>query len=167
MNVRTLVSTLLSVSTLAAAMSHVSTARADTPYHPGDGIPYGYHVENKWHSGLIIGGAVTFGATYSVAAVAGATDESLRAFFIPVGGALYEGKEVLRDCGHSVIGPFACIGGGLLILDSIGQATGLVLLTVGLASGEEQRLVENKTASLRVAPTPMPGGGGLIATGTF
>jgi hypothetical protein len=166
MNRRSLLSPLLVVSALAITLVASSAARADTPYHPGDGIPYGYHVEEERHLGLIIGGATTFAVTYSFSAAIGAsTKEPIG--FIPVGGAFYAGALAFRGCGDRELGGLACFAGGLAIVDGLAQTAGLIMLSVGAARSGDLHLVENKTASLRVAPMPMPGGGGLLATGTF
>jgi hypothetical protein len=157
---------LVVVATLFVATTLTSTARADSPYHPGEQIPYGYHVEEERHLGFIIGGATTFATMYSLnlAIGAGAKEST---YFIPVGGAVWAGARGLGNCGGRSSEPLDCTAGVLSMLNALGQTAGILALTAGIARSGEPYLVENKRVRFGVAPTPMPGGGGFIATGTF
>ncbi|MEJ7732346.1 MAG: hypothetical protein WKG00_24470 [Polyangiaceae bacterium] len=101
-------------------------------YEDGDPVPPGYHVDTRIRKGLLIGGAVTFGALYLISAAtasaaqdAGSGDE-FTPLYIPA------------------VGPFVTIGTTnaeglgtfLLIVDGVAQSGGLLMAVLGLALPE-------------------------------
>jgi hypothetical protein len=160
-----LVSSLLLSTTLFAAMTVSSAARADKPYHAGDPIPDGYHVEENTHLGLIFGGATIFTVMYSFSAVAASRDPERRIMYAPVAGAFYAGITSFHGCGHGEFGGFGCLEGATMLFDAAAQTAGIAMAIAGTALRGDQFLVPNR--KVHVGVTPMPGGGGFIATGTF
>jgi hypothetical protein len=106
---------------------------------------------------------------YGIAAIGGATEDRARELLLPFTGPLYVGYEPEKKAN--------ILTRSLLILDSIGQMAGFSMIIVGLAVGERHVLAPNSRRNprapaplrpnLRVAPTGMANGAGLIATGTF
>jgi hypothetical protein len=116
-------------------------------YEEGQPIPPGYHLETRARRGLIIAGAVTFGVTYllsaftaSIAVDAGG-DEEFGPLFIPVAGPFV----TIGTAEAEGTGTFA------LVLDGVAQAGGVAMFIAGLAT-EEQYLLRNDVASVKVAP---------------
>lgn len=121
-------------------------------YEEGDPIPPGYHRETSIRKGLVIGGAVTFGAMYLFSALTAAavsdTSESddFAPLFIPVAG------------------PFVTIGTSnapaagavILAIDGIAQAGGLAMLIIGLTVQSDE-LVRNDVGSQRIRVVPVGG----------
>jgi hypothetical protein len=101
-------------------------------YEDGEPVPPGYHVDTRIRKGLLIGGAVTFGALYliSAATASAAQDTGDGDEFAP----LY----------IPAVGPFVTIGTTnsqgagtfLLIVDGVAQSGGLLMAILGLALPE-------------------------------
>jgi hypothetical protein len=138
-------------------------------------IPPGYTKDSKIRKGLVIGGAVTFGATWLLSVAVGAiaveveeTDESL--------GGDSDGVSP-ADAGMLMIpvaGPFISIAtydagtgaGTLLAIDGLAQAGGLAMLIIGLAA---QKDVLVRTGDVEMTVTPVVGQGrtGLGLVGRY
>lgn len=118
---------------------------------PGDIIPPCYRLETEPRKGLVIAGAVTFGALYLLSAVAGAALEAdTNATYAPD-----DEQDAFWPLLLPVVGPFAALGtikssgeedsftAGrtiLLLVDGLGQGIGLAMLISG-ALAEREMLV--------------------------
>jgi hypothetical protein len=128
-------------------------------YEEGQPIPEGYHVESRARKGLVIGGAVTFGALYLLTVLTGALIQSIDSID---GGSGDEWTPMYVP----LAGPFVTAGaansegGGtaLLMLLGIGQVSGAAMLVGGLAA-QSTELVRNDAARLSVRP--------LVGNGTL
>jgi hypothetical protein len=136
-----------------------------TDWEPGEPIPKGYHQVTRIRTGLVVGGAVTFGVVYLLTALGGAIASD-------AGG--HDAKPLLIP----VAGPFAVLGGSqyatldfFLVLDGIVQAGGLAMLIAGIAAPRSELIRDNvgkTTFTLR--PSPMTFGqnsAGFGLKGTF
>ena len=112
--------------------------RVITSYQEGDPIPPGYHPDTRVRSGLVIGGAVTFGVTYLLSALVAAVSMSacsaktfvtsttctdLGFLLVPVAGPFIEIAHSKADAGGAVV----------LIIDGLAQAGGVAMLILGIA----------------------------------
>jgi hypothetical protein len=137
-------------------------------WHPGDPVPDGYHAAERTRTGLIVGGAVTFGSLYLLSvmgaaivhdanqAVGGSTDNA-DALFIPAIGPFVEmGKTTTAS------------GNVMNVIDGLAQCSGLVMLYFGLTSPKHV-LVRNDLGMPTLLPTPYVSrdGGGLGLIGRF
>jgi hypothetical protein len=117
------------------------------PFEEGQPIPPGYRVETRARRGLIVGGAVTFGALYLLSAftasvaVDGGNSEEFAPLFIPVAGPFV----TVGTARAEGVGTFA------LVLDGIGQAGGVAMFIAGMAT-EEKFLLRNDQAKISVTP---------------
>jgi hypothetical protein len=140
----------------------------------GDPVPPGYRTVERTRKGLVIGGAVLFGTTYLVTALAGAIADDYNSSC----GGLFE-----RSCSTPrpnvtalyvpAIGPFIQIANTrsattntALAIDGLAQSAGAVMLIVGLTSPKTV-LVRNDLAEIRVTPMVGRGTTGAALTGTF
>jgi hypothetical protein len=147
-------------------------------WEPGSPIPPGYKEVTKYRTGLVIGGAVTFGVVWIPTAVvtsfvvaAGGTATRAWPLFIPVVGPFI-------SIGTLGLGGSGCAGGnaGLcaladfwLVFDGLVQAAGAGMLIGGLAAPKHV-LVPLGSAKIDVRPTPLSfgkSGTGFGFTGTF
>lgn len=117
-------------------------------WEEGEPIPPGYHTVKRTRKGLVIGGALTFGITYLVTALGGAIAADTgggrgAALFVPVFGPY---GMVGEDAGAT--------GSFLLVLNSLTQAAGVTMLSVGLAKPKSV-LVRDDLAKIEVTPAPM------------
>ena len=129
-------------------------------------VPYGYTRVQRTRKGLIIGGAVTLGATYLVTAFVGAVAaDALRAegsntdvtpVFIPVAGPWLEIQET-----DSAIAKF------YLTLSGLGQGAGAIMLLYGLSSSRTVLVRNDQLIVTSVAPMIAPGAAGLSVVGRF
>ncbi len=117
------------------------------PYHEGGPAPEGYYRDTRVRRGLVIAGAVTFGATYLVStSVASAEQDSRDAsdwapLFIPV------------------VGPFITVGTAesksfatfALIMSGLAQSGGLAMFIAGVAAPKDI-WVRNDLGRFTVAP---------------
>lgn len=147
----------------------LSGPRVIKDYEEGDQIPPGYHAESRVRTGLVVGGAVTFGVLYLLSVLVGAaisdTNKTL-------------GNNSSRDNGDflyvPVAGPFlqmtktdSSSGNVTLAIDGLAQAAGATMLIVGITSPKTV-LVRNDLAEVHVMPMRMgTNGGGLGLVGTF
>lgn len=169
---------------------------AELPYDGGP-VPAGYHLRKRNQTGLIAGGAATFGGLYLITVVAGALAGAFSSLATatcdlsaPSSGTWGNGSASVStspssSCASSkdfrpmyipLAGPWIAMktahadaGGGLALgLLGVGQATGLGLLIAGLAT-RETKLVRNDLAvrGVRVVPAVGPRDAGLSLVGSF
>lgn len=146
----------------------LSGPRIIRDYEEGEPIPPGYHADTRVRSGLIVGGAVTFGVLYLFSALAAAAmnDSSERTYgdknergdflLVPVAGPFLQMTKTESSTGNT-----------FLAIDGIGQAAGATMLIVGITSPRTV-LVRNDLAEIRIAPMKVgERGSGLGLVGTF
>jgi hypothetical protein len=149
----------------------------ELPYSEGQPIPNGYHVEERFRRGLVIGGSLTLGIPwiFSVKAAADSNFNDKTGFLlIPAVGPwlmLAAGGASDDNCTSDSSESGFCnlaneVSKGILFLDGLAQTTGAILLAVGIGY-PTKRLIRN-TVSLSMAPTSLGRDGyGISATGTF
>ena len=125
------------------------------PHDDDQPIPLGYHPAARFRTGLIIGGAATFGTTYIVTAV-GAAGTSDKTAYIPIVGPF-----ILAARAE---GPVASLAVFILALDGLAQAAGATMLITGLAY-KKQELVRNDIVGATVRVTPLTMGYGGMGIG--
>jgi hypothetical protein len=144
----------------------LSGPRVIKDYEEGEPIPPGYHPESKVRTGLVVGGAVTFGVLYLLSALVGAAISDVNKavnggdrgdfLYVPVAGPFLQMTRTESSTGNV-----------FLAIDGIGQAAGATMFIVGLTSPKTV-LVRNDLAEVRVLPMRMgQNGGGLGLVGTF
>jgi hypothetical protein len=158
----------------------LSGPRVIKDYKEGDAIPPGYHPEVRARTGMIVGGAVTFGVLYlfSVLAAAisadtaktecsfnsyGSTQTSCdssnpaAALYIPVAGPFIQMTHAANSSSENV----------MLAIDGIAQAAGAAMFVYGITSPKTV-LVRNDLGELRLTPMRMgKNGTGVGLTATF
>jgi hypothetical protein len=147
----------------------LSGPRVIRDYEDGDQIPPGYHAESRVRTGLVVGGAVTFGVLYLLSVLVGAAISDTNKAI---------GNSSSRDNGDflyvPVAGPFlqmtktdSSSGNVTLAIDGIAQAAGATMFIVGITSPKTV-LVRNDLGEVHVMPMKMgTNGGGLGLVGTF
>ncbi len=145
----------------------LSGPRIIRDYEDGDQIPPGYHAESRIRTGLVVGGAVTFGVLYLLSVLVGAAiSDTNKAFnnnkdngdflFVPVAGPFLQMTKTDSSSGNVT-----------LAIDGIAQAAGATMFIVGVTS-PKTILVRNDLAEVHVMPMKMgTSGGGLGLVGTF
>lgn len=145
----------------------LSGPREISNYEEGEPIPPGYHAETKTRKGLVIGGAITFGALYLLSVLVGAaiTDsgkkpygdgESGEFLYVPVAGPFLQMTKTDSSSGNVT-----------LAIDGIAQAAGATMLIVGITSPKTV-LVRNDLGQVHLTPMRLGDkGGGLGLVGTF
>jgi hypothetical protein len=145
----------------------LSGPRIIRDYEDGDQIPPGYHAESRIRTGLVVGGAVTFGVLYLLSVLVGAAiSDTNKAFnnnkdngdflFVPVAGPFLQMTKTDSSSGNVT-----------LAIDGIAQAAGATMFIVGVTSPKTV-LVRNDLGEVRVMPMKMgTNGGGLGLVGTF
>jgi hypothetical protein len=141
-------------------------------------IPPGYTRDTKIRKGLVIGGAVTFGAVWLLTAAVGAAwmDYEIREEESRSALSVTDSYEP-ADVGVLIIpvaGPFIAIGtlnasaggGTLLAIDGLAQAGGLAMLIVGLAAKKDV-LIRTGDVEMTVTPAIGQGRTGLGLQGSF
>jgi len=128
--------------------------------------PYGYTRVQRTRKGLIIGGAVTLGATYLATAFIGAvasdvlktegSNVSVAPLFLPVAGPFLEIGQT-----DSAIARF------YLTLSGLGQTAGAIMLLYGLSSSRTVLVRNDQLIVTSVAPMLVPGAAGLSVVGRF
>lgn len=142
------------------------------PYDEGDPVPPGYHVDTSIRKGLVIGGAVTFGAIYLITALTAGLIQS-------VADTVNSEAEEVTPLYIPVAGPFVAMatlnaeGGGIvaLALLGVGQAAGVGMFITGLAA-QQTELVRNDVGAndkprIHLAPLVGKGQQGLSVVGSF
>jgi hypothetical protein len=144
----------------------LSGPRVIKDYEDGEPIPPGYHAESRVRSGLVVGGAVTFGVLYLLSVLVGAAiSDTNKSFggkdngdflFVPVAGPFLQMTKTESSSGNVT-----------LAIDGIAQAAGATMLIVGITSPKTV-LVRNDLGQVHVMPMRMGDkGGGLGLVGTF
>jgi len=122
-------------------------------YQEGEPIPEGYHKDTKIRKGLVIGGAVTFGAVWLVTVLIGSV-------IVSVDEGINSGTSEYTPLFVPVVGPFITMGTANigsaayapLIINGVAQAGGVAMLVAGLAA-KKTVLVRNDIATdVRTAP---------------
>ena len=123
-------------------------------WEPGEPVPQGYRPVSQIRTGLVVGGAVTFGSVWL-----------LNALVASVGIDINQGQA--WPLYIPILGPFIAMGtfqrvqavdAFFLVLDGIVQAGGLAMLIAGIAAPRHQ-LVRNRYTSL-LFPMPVSFGNG-------
>ena len=146
----------------------LSGPRIIRDYEDGEPIPPGYHADTRVRSGLVVGGAVTFGVMYLLTVLVGAAinDASERPYgtkgdrgdflFVPVAGPFLQMTKTDTSSGNTI-----------LVIDGVAQAAGATMLIVGITSPRTV-LVRNDLAEVRFVPMKVgERGSGLGLIGTF
>jgi hypothetical protein len=144
----------------------VSGPEEITEFDDSAPVPYGYTRVSRTHKGLIIGGAVTLGATYLATAFIGAvaadflkaegSNISVAPVFVPVVGPWLEIGET-----DSAIAKF------YLTVSGLGQAAGAVMLLYGITSSRTVLVRNDQLIVTSIAPMIAPGASGLSVVGRF
>lgn len=144
----------------------VSGPEEITDFDDSAPVPYGYTRVQRTRKGLIIGGAVTLGATYLVTAFVGAVaSDFLKAegsntdvgpLFLPVAGPFLEIGQT-----DSAIARF------YLALSGLGQTAGAIMLFYGLSNSRTVLVRNDQLIVTSVAPMIVPGAAGLSVVGRF
>jgi hypothetical protein len=145
----------------------MSGPRVIKDYEEGEPIPPGYHADTRIRSGLVVGGAVTFGVMYLFSVLAGSIIND-------AADASYGNKSDRGDFLFiPVVGPFlqmtktsSSSGNTMLVIDGVAQAAGATMLIVGITSPRTV-LVRNDLAEVRVTPMTVGTGNGVGLVGTF
>ena len=137
-----------------------------TDFDDSQPVPYGYTRVSRARKGLIIGGAVTLGATYAVTAFIGAvaadinkadgSNADVTALYIPAVGPFLELGQT-----DSSIARF------YLTLSGLGQTAGAVMLIVGLTSPRTVLVRNDRLSITHVGPMVARGASGLSVMGRF
>jgi hypothetical protein len=151
-------------------------APPELEYQEGQPIPEGYYVDTKIRKGLVIGGAVTLGATWILSVIAAAfavsIEEAEEADGFDNDGISPADASMLFI---PVAGPFISIytydagtgGAAVLVIDGVAQVGGLTMLIVGLAA--QEKVLKRSHAGVTLEPTPIVSAqmSGLGLSGTF
>jgi hypothetical protein len=146
-------------------------------FGPGENVPGGGHVESKRSTEFLVLGLIVFGLGYAPAAYVGAASSlgADRALLVPVLGPWIDlasrpkcvpppGSEILPvdPCSVETASKIGVITAGVV------EALGTVFLLIGLPT---HSVFEHDSIaggpSWKIVPTPMVGGGGAAALGTF
>jgi hypothetical protein len=149
----------------------MSGPRVIKDYEEGEPIPPGYHADTRIRTGLVVGGAVTFGVMYLFSVLAGAVINDV------ADQPDYYGSSTKNERGDflfvPVLGPFlqmtktkSSSGNTMLVIDGVAQAAGATMLIVGITSPKTV-LVRNDLAEVRVTPMQVGTGNGVGLVGTF
>jgi hypothetical protein len=123
------------------------------PYEEGQTVPSGYRLKTRPVRSLVITGSITFGATYLISLIVGATavaqggdNKSFAALFAPVVGPFIS------------IGTIGSSGAGTLwlVIDGLTQTAGAAMLITGLAVDEKflQRAATGSVSPLEALAHP-------------
>jgi hypothetical protein len=136
----------------------------------GQPIPPGYYKSTKIRTGLVVGGAVTFGAVYLITALTGAVVGDI---CVATNTTSCTSAKLLLI---PVAGPFTLLGAGVgatadlfLVIDGLAQAGGIAMFIAGLAAPRTV-LKRNDVGKVTLTPKPITfgtHGGGFGLTGTF
>jgi len=121
-------------------------------------IPPGYHVESSVRKGLVIGGAVTFGAVYLfnvlIAIPLTAVDDDFTPLYVPVAGPFIT---IFTENSEGA-------GTTALAIDGVVQTGGLIMLVLGLAL-QKTELVRDDYYEEAIRVEPMVLGDGSMGLG--
>jgi hypothetical protein len=155
----------------------LSGPRVIKDYQDGEAVPPGYHAETRVRTGLVVGGAVTFGCLYmlSVLTAALVSDANRATISYSSSGSSMRSNNDNADLLYvPVAGPFlqmtktvSSAGNVMLAIDGIAQAAGATMLIVGITSPKTV-LVRNDLGEVRLTPMKVgERGSGLGLVGTF
>lgn len=144
----------------------LSGPRIIRDYENGEPIPPGYHADTRVRTGLVVGGAVTFGVMYLFSVLAGSAINDANKYssdhtrgdflFVPVLGPFLQMTKTSTSSGTT-----------LLAIDGLAQAAGATMLMVGVMSPRTV-LVRNDLAEVRITPMRVgEKGNGVGLVGTF
>ncbi len=130
------------------------------PYEEGQPAPAGYRLTTESQKGLIIGGAVTLGATWAVTLLAASLADAVRNADRSPGEPRDNGATPLMI---PVVGPFIAIstlnsegaGTSLLILDGLAQGAGAAMLIAGISSRRKVWVRQVGSVQLQLAPVAL------------
>src|SRR5262249_18535929 len=129
-------------------------------------VPYGYTKVSRTRTGLIIGGAVTLGATYLVTAFVGAVADSIN----KIAGS----NASVAPLYVPVVGPFLELGETddpaarfYLTMSGLGETAGAIMLVYGLTSPRTVLVRNDQLIVTSIAPLIAPGASGLSVVGRF
>ena len=146
----------------------MSGPRVIKDWEEGEPIPAGYHPVTRMRTGLVVGGAVTFGVVYLLGGILPATigteakATELTPLFAPVVGPFITMGTIGNATGTATARVF-------LAIDGLAQAAGVAMLIAGLAAPKTV-LIRNDLGKVKVMPTPMTFGknsNGFGFVGTF
>jgi hypothetical protein len=127
-------------------------------YQANDPVPAGFHVEGHVRRGLAFAGGVVFTFTYAMPVLLTLPGEHAPAeIAVPVLGPLL----VLDEIDQSKL-LWEMIAGALIV-DSLGQAAGITMLTVGFAAPKDTLVADPPSLEVTLAPSP----GGFVVLGSF
>jgi hypothetical protein len=136
-------------------------------YDPDKGVPPGYKLAEKRRTGLAIAGASIFGGLWIGSAIAGGFMEDSGRWNGTHGWPMY----------IPVLGPFITIdsakastaGATPLVFVGLGQAAGVAMFIIGMASSEKILKYQFETGPVALTPVagPTEGGGFAGLQGTF
>lgn len=157
------------MAALGATVAFAGRARAQ-PTMPGYGAPpivpeYAHEVTTP-NVPLIAGGGLAFAAAYVASVTAAASSLADPRLFIPVAGPWLALERSCIDRAQCASSP---VSRGVLAGDGIAQLAGLAVLTAGVLEPHRRWVLGRADAPVRVevAPTPVAGGLGVAAVGTF
>lgn len=133
------------------------------PYRAGLPVPPGYRVEHRSANGLIGGGLASLLIAYTTAIVIGASadfKDGTGWLIVPVVGPWAAIGARSYHCANDPLLANQCVSGAfsevqtmaILSADAVVQATGAVLLIVGVASGHDELVRSDLAGSVRIAP---------------
>lgn len=144
----------------------LSGPREIRDYKAGEAVPPGYHVAERTRTGLVVGGAVTFGSLYllSLLVAAGGADlnrggtNPVAALYVPALGPFIQMASTESSTGKV-----------FLAIDGLAQTAGAIMFVVGLASPRTVLLRNDLAQKPKVMATPIVGKGmtGAGVVGTF
>jgi hypothetical protein len=155
----------------------LSGPRVIRDYQDGETVPPGYHAETRVRTGLVVGGAVTFGCLYMLSVLTAALVSDANRTTVSYsssGSATHVNNDNADFLYVPVAGPFlqmtktvSSAGNVMLAIDGIGQGAGAAMLLVGLTSPKTV-LVRNDLGEVRLTPMKVgERGSGLGLVGTF
>jgi hypothetical protein len=144
----------------------MSGPRVIRDWQDGDPVPEGYHITQRTRTGLVVGGAVTFGVLYIISVMGaaivhdannslGGTDNA-DALFIPGVGPFVQMTKTTSASGNV-----------FNAIDGIAQCGGLAMLLVGLTNPRNVLVRNDLGATIIPAPYVSANGGGMGLVGRF
>ena len=125
--------------------------------------PAGYTEVHRKHKGLIIGGAVTLGVTYSISAMVAAIgddtgdgDNEVEAMWIPVLGPFLQIRETESSTGDFFL---AHMGAA--------QLAGAIMLVYGMSNDKRVFVRNDLVSELSIGPLAAKGASGVALSGRF
>jgi len=144
----------------------MSGPRVIKDWQEGEPVPDGYHVAQRVRTGLVVGGAVTFGVLYLISVMGAAIVHDVNN---GVGGT--DNADALFIPG---VGPFvqmtktsSASGNVFNAIDGIAQCGGIAMLLVGLTSPRNVLVRNDLGATILPAPYLSASGGGIGLVGRF